>query len=40
MSNNRTDHGGVAVEQSTAIAAPIHEVAQVQETVQSAPLGK
>jgi hypothetical protein len=41
MSNNTTDHGTtVVVEQLTTTIAPIHEVTEIQTTVQSTPLGK
>ncbi|CAF0809507.1 unnamed protein product [Adineta steineri] len=38
MSNHNTGHGPVVVEQSTATAAPIHDVVQVSPTIQSTPL--
>jgi len=38
MSNNSTGHATVIVEQSTATAAPIHEVTEIPATTQSTPL--
>lgn len=38
--NNSTGQGTAVIAQSTASAAPIHEVAEVHTTMQSRPLGK